>query len=148
MFSLVHFGSIETDEEKEQQEFTTEFKKLLTWTKNGPSNNFIDTDFGNGTITINRKGTYVINYSIAFEGTNEKLYVFSLFNNNSQVKAVRTGKYFAQNLKVGVVTALGMIEIDTVPAVLDVRGRCTEGIANVVNTLDAGFNVFQIVPTA
>ena len=145
MIGLVNFGSIFTTSEKEQQEFGLEFKKIKTWTLNGPSNIHIIPDFENGTITINKKGTFVINVSFSFKGTNERVYTAALFRNGVVSGPVTIQKFIDRNLRQDDMSSLGIIEIDEVPTVLDIRMKCDRFESNVVVMEAAQFTIFQII---
>jgi len=144
MFGLVNYGAIYTTAEKEQQEIGLDFVKIKTWTVNGPSNVHIVPDFENGTITINKKGTFVISASLSFRGTNERVYTAAMFTNGVEAP-VQIKKYFGPNLKTDDLTATGIIKIDNVPAVLDIRIKCDIDDANVCIMLGAQFSIFQII---
>lgn len=145
MFSLVNFGSIFTTSEKTQMEIGSKFKKIRTWTLNGPSNIHIIPDFENGTITINKKGTFVINASFSFKGTNERVYTAALFRNDSPSGPVTIKKYFGPNLRSNDMSALGIIEITEVPTILDIRMKCDQFDSNVMVMEAAQFTIFQII---
>ena len=146
MFSLVNFGSIYTTSEKEQQEITTDFKKIKTWTINGPSNIHIIPDFENGTITIKKKGTFVINITLSFKATNERIYTVGLFRNGI-LEPIKLQKYFGPNLKTNNISAFGIIQINQVPTILDIRVKCDRFNSNVCDMQTAQFTIFQIITT-
>ena len=147
MIGLVNFGSIYTTFEKTQSEIGLDYKKIKTWTLNGPSNIHIIPDFENGTITINKTGTYVINASLSFRGTNERIYTVALFRNNTVSGPVTIKKYVGPNLKTNDMSALGIIEITEVPTVLDIRIKCDQFASNVLQMQAAQFTIFQIIAT-
>ena len=147
MFGLVHFGAIYTTSEKTQQQIGLDFVKIKTWTLNGPSNIHVTPDFENGTITINKKGTYVVNVSLSFKGTNERIYTVAMFRNGA-AGPVKLEKYFGLSLRSNDIAALGIIEIDQIPTELDIRIKCDQFDSNVVEMQAAQFTIFQVIPTA
>lgn len=146
MFSLVNFGAIYTVSPKEQQKIGLEFQKIKTWTINGPSNIHIIPDFENGTITINKMGTFVVNVSLSFKGTNERIYTVAMFRNDIP-GPVSLQKFFDTNLKSNDISALGIIDITEVPTVLDIRIKCDKFDSNVLDMQAAQFTIFQIIAT-
>lgn len=140
---MVNFGSIYTTFEKLQQQIGIEFVKIKTWTVNGPKDENIDVDFENGTITVNQGGNYVVNVSLSFKGTNERIYTVAMFTNGVEGD-VQIKKYFGPNLRSNDIAALGIVEITSVPAVLDIRVKCDRFDSNVVVMQNAQFTIFAL----
>ena len=114
---------------------------------NGPSNGSVTPDFTNGRITINKKGTYVLILSLSFKGTNERDYDISLFRNGLESDTIKISRFYGPNLITGDLGCGGLITIDTIPEVIDLRAKCNKSDANVMIVESASMTIFQLTPT-
>jgi len=144
MFGMVHFGSLFTSVPTEQQEITTDYKKLLTWNTEGPKDFSVDPDSQDGTITLTRKGMYNVVFTASFKGTNERQYDLALFNNGVLVPQIKLERFYQTNLLTGDVYFGGLLSVVTVPAILDVRIKCDKDIANVAIVENATLSCIEL----
>lgn len=146
MFGMVNFGSINTETTTQQQEFTTKYKKMLTWTNDGLVSQFISLNCLNGTITINKIGNYNVTFSVSFKGTNERNYDLAVFKDGVIQPQVKTQRFFGPNLKTGDVYGVGFVNITSIPAVIDLRAKCDVSDANVMIVENAILFCVEIIP--
>jgi len=143
---MVNFGSINTETQTQQQEFTTEYKKLLTWTDDGLVSQFILLNCLDGTITINKTGNYQVIFSVSFKATNERNYDLAVFKDGVLQPQVKTQRFFGPNLKTGDVYGSGFIEVTSIPTVIDLRAKCDVSDANVMVVENAVLSCIEILP--
>ncbi len=146
MFGMVNFGAIVTVVKTEQQEFTTEYKKLLTWTADGPNTAPVTLDCGNGSITLTETGNYNLRFTISFKGTNERDYSIALFQDGIINNSIKAERYFGPNLVTGDMYIGGILEITSVPTKLDIRVKCNKDKANVMIVENALLSLVEIIP--
>lgn len=144
MFAMVHFGSMTTTTPTTQQDIGTDFVKLDTWTTNGISDVDIVPNSVTDTLTIQKVGTYNIIFTCAFKGTNERQYDFSIFVNGVLAPQVQTQRYQGENLVTWDVYAGGIIEVTSIPAVIEARVKCDVDNANVVVVEKATLSCIEI----
>jgi len=147
MFGMVHFGSMNTIVPTEQQQIGIEFVKLDTWTTVGQSDLDVTPNTITDTLTISKTGMYQVIFTVAFKGTNERDYTFSVFANGIEQPQIQTERFQGKNLVTFDVYGSGLIDITTVPMVLDVRVKCDVSEANVVIVERATFTCIEIINT-
>ncbi len=147
MIGMVHFGAMYTTEPTEQQQFGIEFKKMLTWDTNGITDAAVQANEEAGTITINKIGTYNINLSCSFKGTNEREYELAVFQDGVIVPQLATQRFQQKNLVTRGTVCGGIVDVISVPSVFDVRCKCDIDDANVMIVENATLSCIQIINT-
>jgi len=147
MIGMVHFGAMYTTEPCEQQQFGIKFKRMLTWDENGLSDGALTPNEQEGTLTINVVGTYNVNLSCGFKGTNEREYELAVFQDGVKIEQLATQRFQSINLVTRGTVCGGIIEVTSVPSVLDVRARCNTSEANVMIVENATLSCIQIINT-
>ena len=145
MFGLAHFGAIYTVVPTEQQEFTTEYKILKTWTTDGLSSADIVVNASEGTITINKTGTFDIALSCGFKGSNVRDYDLAVFQDGIIQPQLVTQKHQSINLETRGTVCGGLLEVTSVPSVLDVRAKCNVKESNVMIVENATLSCVEVM---